>query len=775
MNFIKNSIFCHQPEEEEAYREEPENQMLAVWGSPGCGKTTVASKLAMRLAMQKQDVALLLCDMNTPMLPCICPPGELEEEHSLGSILAAAHVTENLVRHHCITHKKLRHLTILGMRKGENEYTYPQYERVQAEELLECLRKIAPCIIIDCSSYIANDILSAVSLMEADSVLRLTGCDLQSVSYFSSQLPLLKESKWDADKQYKAASNVRPNEASAHMEQVLGNTVFQIPYSREVEEQVLQGNLFKELGLKESRGFRRAIEAVTVEVWMLGERRSRAGWCADLSEAFKNPDVEETEAATEREQKEEKGRLPENRPCTGKEPGRMKSSDLFFASGESRGFSSVLREVQGYLSKEYSGLVTAGGSDEVKAQIRRFAGKYIQDHRICVAGMGTEELIDAIYSEMAEFGFLTKYVYGEGIEEIDINAWDDVEVQFSGGETRKLEEHFESPEHAVNVVRRMLHVSGMVLDDASPSVLGHLAKNIRIAVLKTPVVDEDVGVAASIRIVNPQNMKKEDFIDGGTATEEMLDFLAECIRYGISVCVAGATSSGKTTLLGWLLTTIPDNKRIYSIENGSRELALVRRKEGRVVNSVIHTLTRDSENERQRIDQTALLDMALRFNPDIIVVGEMRGPEANAAQEAARTGVAVVTTIHSMSCDATYRRMVSLCKRAVEMRDETLMGFVTEAYPIVAFCKQLENKERRLMEIMECEILPDGTRSFRPLFEYQIEENRIENGKFIVKGSHRRVNAISDSLRRRLMENGMPQEMLVRLAAPLNGRKGQKK
>ena len=89
------------------------------------------------------------------------------------------------------------------------------------------------------------------------------------------------------------------------------------------------------------------------------------------------------------------------------------------------------------------------------------------------------------------------------------------------------------------------------------------------------------------------------------------------------VC-GGATSSGKTTLLGWLLTTIPDNKRIYSIENGSRELALVRRKEGRVVNSVIHTLTRDSENERQRIDQTALLDMALRFNPDIIVVGEMR-------------------------------------------------------------------------------------------------------------------------------------------------------
>lgn len=449
----------------------------------------------------------------------------------------------------------------------------------------------------------------------------------------------------------------------------------------------------------------------------------------------------------------------------------LRTKDLFFsAEGDSRKFSSVLREIQEYLSKEYSSLVTADGNEEAKAQIRRFAGKYIQDHRIAVKDMTTDQLIEAIYSEMAEFGFLTKYIYGEGVEEIDVNAWDDVEVQFSGGVTKKLDEHFDNPEHAINVVRRMLHVSGMVLDDASPSVLGHLSKNIRIAVLKTPIVDEDVGVAASIRIVNPQSMKKSDFIQGGTATEPMLDFLSECIRYGISVCVAGATSSGKTTLLGWLLTTIPDSKRIYSIENGSRELALVRRRDGKVVNSVIHTLTRDSENERQRVDQIALLDMALRFNPDIIVVGEMRGPEANAAQEAARTGVAVVTTIHSMSCDATYRRMVSLCKRAVDMNDETLMSFVTEAYPIVAFCKQLENKERRLMEIMECEIKSDGTRVFRPLFQYQITENRVENGRFIITGRHRQVNPISESLARRLMENGMPQDMLARLLeAPSEG------
>ena len=130
--------------------------------------------------------------------------------------------------------------------------------------------------------------------------------------------------------------------------------------------------------------------------------------------------------------------------------------------------------------------------------------------------------------------------------------------------------------------------------------------------------------------------------------------------------------------------------------------------------------------------------------------------------------MAVVTTIHSNSCEATYRRMVSLCKRAVDMSDETLLSYVTEAYPIVAFCKQLENRERRLMEIQECEIRPDGTRSYRPLFQYKITENRVEDGKFIIEGYHEQVHTISDGLAKRLLENGMPGEALKQLRGGVN-------
>ena len=440
------------------------------------------------------------------------------------------------------------------------------------------------------------------------------------------------------------------------------------------------------------------------------------------------------------------------------------TQNLFFKSDKKWIFSDVLKEVQTFISNNYSALVVEGinnvnsENDEIKQQVKRYIGKYLLDQKISVEGWSQTELIDKLYSEMAEFSFLTKYIFGGGIEEVNINSWDDIVVQYSDGRSVKLDEKFESPEHAINIVRRMLHVSGMVLDNTSPAILGHLSKNIRIAVLKTPLVDEDVGVAASIRIVNSQKLKKEDFIRSGTATEEMMDLLSTLVRYGVSTTVAGATSSGKTTLTGWLLSTIPFDKRIFTIENGSRELDLVERDEdGNVLNEVIHTKTKESEDIKKSITQDDLLDMSLRFNPCYIVVGEMRDSEADASQEAARTGHTVITTIHSNSCDSTWHRMMTLCKRKPQHSDDdSIFNLVTEAFPIVVYAKQLENKQRRIMEIMECEIKPNGKREFHSLYRYTITENRIENGKYIINGFHEKCANISPSLQRRLLENGMP-------------------
>ena len=143
MNFLKGSLFRRNTElEEPEPMEESGGGILAVWGSPGCGKTVTATKIAKHLAAQKKNTVLLLCDMTAPMMPCICPPSELEVDKSLGSIFAAQHISVNLIKHNLTTLKRLPHLTMLGLRKKENEYTYAPCTKQQAEELIRGLREI---------------------------------------------------------------------------------------------------------------------------------------------------------------------------------------------------------------------------------------------------------------------------------------------------------------------------------------------------------------------------------------------------------------------------------------------------------------------------------------------------------------------------------------------------------------------------------------------------------------------------------------------------------
>ena len=54
--------------------------------------------------------------------------------------------------------------------------------------------------------------------------------------------------------------------------------------------------------------------------------------------------------------------------------------------------------------------------------------------------------------------------------------------------------------------------------------------------------------------------------------------------------------------------------------------------------------------------------------------------------------------------------------------------------------------------------------NFRTLFRFRITENRMDGDKFIINGHHEQVSQISDSLQKRFLENGMPQEVLDRLA-----------
>lgn len=444
-------------------------------------------------------------------------------------------------------------------------------------------------------------------------------------------------------------------------------------------------------------------------------------------------------------------------------------NEMFFSHKqdmESIPYDKILEDVQRYCTEYHADKLSSEGDPEkARSLLKEFIASYVLKCRYYLERLTQEELVEKLYEDMAGCSFLKKWIYMPGIEEVNINSYRDIEVIMNGGRSMKIEDKFQSPQHAIDVMRRLLAPCNMVIDDTMPSVIGYLDKNIRISVDKSPIVDADVGINASIRIVNQQTVSRETLLSSGSATEEMLDFLTCCIRYGVSTCIAGATGSGKTTIMAWLLSMVPNNRRLITIEEGSREFDLVRRDEnGNAVNSVIHLLTRPNENPSLNIDQDFLLERVLRKHPDIIGVGEMRSAkEALSVAESSRTGHTVVTTIHSNSSESTYRRMMTLAKRKYDMSDEILMQIMVEAYPVVVYTKQLEDGSRRIMQIIEGDSYESGKLFYHTLYQYDITDNQTDpDGNIHIIGAHHKTGTISEALQKRLLDNGISSKDLNR-------------
>jgi pilus assembly protein CpaF len=420
-------------------------------------------------------------------------------------------------------------------------------------------------------------------------------------------------------------------------------------------------------------------------------------------------------------------------------------------------FWTLLTLTQENISEHYSASLT---DKEKISQLRSYIENYLHDTNYSVQGYTQNELVNKIFCEMAEYSVLTQYLGSPNLEEININSWNDIALTYLDGSIVKIKEHFHSPQHAVDIIKRLLHHSGMIIDNATPIAQGHLPNNTRITALKEPIADEGCGVSTSIRLLHPQRVTRQNLVETEFATKEMIDFLCMCMRYGVSTVVAGATSSGKTTLINALLQSIPDNKRIFSIESGSRELSLVRYTDNGITNNVVHTLSRPSDNPAYDISQEDLVVASLRFNPDIVAVGEMRDVECYSAVEASLTGHTVVSTVHSGASDAAHMRIALLCQKRFPIDFNTSLVQAGQAFPIVVYTHKLENNARKIMDISECEILPTGERRYNTLYRFNITQNTIDDGETIVEGYFDKPNIMSDSLKRKLMQFGIPQSEL---------------
>ena len=184
-------------------------------------------------------------------------------------------------------------------------------------------------------------------------------------------------------------------------------------------------------------------------------------------------------------------------------------------------YRECLRKAQEYVSDKHSELLVVDINQAILKDLHEIISKYIVSEDVVVGDMGVDELADRIVSDMAGYSFLEKYLSMPGVEEININSFDHIEVIMSGGRSEVIPETFISPEQGLDIIRRMLLKCGMTIDDTMPSVLGYLDKNVRIAVNKPPVIDEECGINASIRIVNQAAVTREKLLRYESLNEEI--------------------------------------------------------------------------------------------------------------------------------------------------------------------------------------------------------------------------------------------------------------
>lgn len=130
---------------------------------------------------------------------------------------------------------------------------------------------------------------------------------------------------------------------------------------------------------------------------MLGERRSNSLFApAAPAEPERKPEQAEVHDISF-EERTGRSLFAENATAP-------RASELFFAPQE-KGvtFAEALSQVQGYLAETYATLITEDNSD-AKEQMKRRMARYLQENRIAVDGMTASELVDALYTEMAEYG-----------------------------------------------------------------------------------------------------------------------------------------------------------------------------------------------------------------------------------------------------------------------------------------------------------------------------------------------------------------------------------
>lgn len=342
--------------------------------------------------------------------------------------------------------------------------------------------------------------------------------------------------------------------------------------------------------------------------------------------------------------------------------------------------------------------------------------------------------------EIVGLGPIERYRSDPLVTEIMVNGPDSIFIERDGVMIEVSDYHFRNQQHLLDICQRLLRPLNREINTSNPLTDGRLPDRSRVNIVHDSLAPD--GPILTIRRPSRTPWTWERFIAVGLLPRKMAEEIATLVRARANILLAGATHSGKTSLLSAATTSIPHQERLVVIED-TMELIIdhpnMARMEARPP-----SVTGNGE-----ISIRQLVRNSLRQRPDRIIVGEVRDAAAYDMLQAMSTGhEGSLTTAHGQDALSVLGRLADLAGQTGVSSEDRSTRLVGSAIDIVCFIRFDLIGKRRLTFAQV--VPPQNSASYElainPIWEY-FEERRAD-GK--IYGEWERVGELDEKLRTRL-------------------------
>ncbi len=243
--------------------------------------------------------------------------------------------------------------------------------------------------------------------------------------------------------------------------------------------------------------------------------------------------------------------------------------------------------------------------------------------------------------DFIEHGKISAIMRDHNIEDIWCNGVSmSVHVYHTGYRNLETNVIFDSHEELDAFVMRIAQHAGRHLSTATPILDTIMTDGSRINITFSTEVSPR-GTTFSIRRLKKTPITPLDLIAWKTFSSEIMAYFWICVENHRNIIFCGGTATGKTSAMNAICMFIPSQVRIVSLED-TKEIQLPH-------SNWVSTVTRENMPgmAMYQIDLEGLLKAALRQRPEYLLVGEVRGKEAQILFQAMNAGHATCSTFHA--------------------------------------------------------------------------------------------------------------------------------